>query len=91
MITAPSGTVYTGAIKEAYYELPSRSEPGTVRRVYVNPFTGRPMRCTCPAWRTCWHQQAVTDGQAGKVHLRYGPVVAREVRRPAAAISDLYA
>lgn len=73
-------------IKSIIFTVASASNPGTTYEVSVNPLTGRPQSCTCPARTTCWHMKFVASGAAGqKPRVRMMP------RPDTSLVDSLYA
>lgn len=63
-------------IKSITFTVASATDPDTTYTVSVNPLSGRPQSCTCPAagfGRTCWHKKFVASGKAGKPRVRLMP------------------
>lgn len=61
-------------VKSIVYRVPSSTREGVVYDVALNPFTMRPMSCTCPARVVCRHQKQIAAGNLpGKPRVRIGP------------------
>ena len=74
-MTSTATPVYQPAIKSITITVPSARTPGKSYEVSVNPFTHKPMSCTCEARVKCWHQKAVAAGAiTTKPRIVYGPV-----------------
>jgi hypothetical protein len=70
-MTAASNPNAAYQVREATWEIPSRTRRGRTHTVTLHGDTGV-MECTCEAGqynKWCWHRDYVNDGHASKPHV----------------------